>query len=392
MYTHLGLRLCFRVGLYGMKVGPLPRVLRSVKWPYRTSWIHCSSGWRKDEELENWRTNLVSWYTEGLAQQAAKERAAREEMDNTLPKFRYRESLLPRQFRLLELYRRVEEIAHPHEDYTLEGTLYVASMDDKTINYKAISYVWGDSAETESIYIDGSVKKITKNCASALRRLLLTAPAVRVWVDSICINQGNDVVALTERGQQVAVMDEIYGSALEVSISLGEGNAATRAMFRSLRNICTALVNLEQASTSEDISLKLGEYVNVVQEETPELELLDFTLRDMPWFSRAWVLQEVAVAKIATIQCGEDVMNFHDLAAVLNFTAYIPRSQLSVRMLGLAQFMQYHWGISIAIQAIAAGEDVDQRQFSLQNIVLSALGRLNATRPEDRIFSLYGLL
>ncbi|KAH7092452.1 hypothetical protein FB567DRAFT_576830 [Paraphoma chrysanthemicola] len=43
------------------------------------------------------------------------------------------------------------------------------------------------------------------------------------------------------------------------------------------------------------------------------------------------------------------------------------------------------------MQAIAAGEVVDQKQFSLQNVVLGAVAQLEATRPEDRIFSLYGL-
>jgi hypothetical protein len=276
MNTHLCLRLCVRVGLYGVKDAPRPRVLRSTKWPHRTSWIHSSSRWWKGEDLEKWCANLVSSYEEGLALRAAQELAAREELDNSLPKFRYRESLSPRQFRLLEIYRRPEEIAHPHEDYSLEGTLYVASLDDKTIKYKALSYVWGDSAETESIYIDGSVKKITKSCASALRRLLLTAPVVRIWVDSICINQGNDFAALTERGQQVAVMDEIYGFALEVFVYLGEGNAATRAMFRSLRIIYTALLNMKKASTSDDYILKLGEYIIAVQEQTRKHELLSW--------------------------------------------------------------------------------------------------------------------
>ncbi|KAH7066361.1 heterokaryon incompatibility protein-domain-containing protein [Paraphoma chrysanthemicola] len=130
--------------------------------------------------------------------------------------------------------------------------------DDKTIKYKALSYVWGDSAETESIYIDGTVKNITKSCASALRRVLLTQPGVRIWADPICIDQGNDVAALTERGQQVAVMDEIYGSAVEVFIYLGEGNASTRKMFRTLRKIYTALLNMQQASTPDDYNLRLG--------------------------------------------------------------------------------------------------------------------------------------
>lgn len=214
------------------------------------------------------RANLLSPYAESLARQAAEERAAKESFENSLPEFTYKDSLSPRQFRLLEIYRRPEEIAHPHEDYTLEGTIYVASLDDRTIKYKALSYVWGDAVESESIYIDGTLKKITKSCASALRCLLGQSAAIRIWVDSICINQGTDVVALTERGQQVGVMDEIYGYALEVFVYLGEGNAATRAMFRALRSVLTPLAELGEAKTDQEYLVKLGEYIKVVQEQT----------------------------------------------------------------------------------------------------------------------------
>lgn len=266
------MRQCLRrsigVGLSKTEHTTRPRIIRSTSWPHLKSSIYSSSRWRSDNFLKALRSNLLSPYAEGLARHAAEERAAKEEFENSLPKFTYKDSLSPGQFRLLEIYRRRFEIAHPHEDYTLEGTMYVASLDDKTIKYKALSYVWGDAAESESIYIDGTLKKITKNCASALRCLLGQSAAVRIWVDSICINQGSDVVALTERGEQVRVMDEIYGHALEVFVYLGEGTAATRAMFRALRIVLTALGELGEASTDDQYLVKLGEYIKAVQEQT----------------------------------------------------------------------------------------------------------------------------
>jgi hypothetical protein len=406
MNTHQCSRLYVKVGSQGVDQVLRPRNFRNLKWPHRISSFHSASRWQKDHNLQHWRPTSGSWMRAAVTQQKAIEREARYK---SLPKFRYKESLSPRQFRLLELYRQPEDQAYPLESYSLEGTLYVASLDDKSIKYKALSYVWGDAAETESICIDGSVMKITTNCASALRRCLFTAPVIRIWVDSICINQGSDLVALTERGQQVAVMDEIYGLAVEVFVCLGQGNAATRAMFRSLWAVHAALVNIVQAITPDDQASMIGEYIKVVQEQTrkhniplgqclrltamlaAELNLLDFTLQDMPWFKRAWVLQEVAVAKTATILCGENIMNFRDLGAILNFPAYIPRSQLSFQMLGLSELVRYHCMVSAHVEAIPEGGVVGQRKLRLQSIVMNALFRLTATRPEDKIYSLYGL-
>lgn len=119
--------------------------------------------------------------------------------------------------------------------------------------------------------------------------------------------------------------------------------------------------------------------------------MLDVVLQEVPWFKRAWVLQEVAVARHATIIFGTDIMSFRDLGLVLNFTTYIPRAHLSIRMLGLTALMRFHWSMAIGIQSMATGEAIDRDRFLLQDIVMSALFGLQATRPEDRIFSLYGL-
>jgi hypothetical protein len=97
--------------------------------------------------------------------------------------------------------------------------LCVISLDDCPV-YEALSYVWGDSSERAEIVVDGVRTMVTVNLQRALRRLrYANEDEVRVvWVDAVCINQQN----ITERGQQVGMMADIYSSCSRCVVWLGE--------------------------------------------------------------------------------------------------------------------------------------------------------------------------
>jgi Heterokaryon incompatibility protein (HET) len=83
--------------------------------------------------------------------------------------------------------------------------IYMVSLD-RNPSYEALSYVWGDPRITQSIQVDGMPFDITLNLVAALRRLRYSNNYRRLWVDAICINQGD----LDERSSQVAIMSGIY--------------------------------------------------------------------------------------------------------------------------------------------------------------------------------------
>jgi hypothetical protein len=86
------------------------------------------------------------------------------------------------------------------------------------LQYKALSYVWVDTAKKIPIKLDGRGFHVTSNLESALRYLRYPQVARRLWVDAICINQA-DVV---ERSVQVVRMRTIYRLAQAVLIWLGK--------------------------------------------------------------------------------------------------------------------------------------------------------------------------
>lgn len=85
--------------------------------------------------------------------------------------------------------------------------------------YEALSYVWGSPTGTLPLRCNSGVILITPNCDLALRYIRQATQAVRLWVDAICVNQGD----VEERQRQVAIMGMIYTSAEEVLVWLGDG-------------------------------------------------------------------------------------------------------------------------------------------------------------------------
>ncbi|EKG14221.1 Heterokaryon incompatibility [Macrophomina phaseolina MS6] len=98
----------------------------------------------------------------------------------------------------------------------------------------------------------------------------------RLWIDAVCINQEDN----SEKNHQVPLMTKIYAEADRVLIYLGDHAENSREFLQAL---------------------KVGERV---QNNGLAKAALDFLSR--PWFSRAWVVQEVAVAKKAFVTVETD--------------------------------------------------------------------------------------
>jgi hypothetical protein len=71
--------------------------------------------------------------------------------------------------------------------------------------------------------LPNGVLKIKPNLAAVLRQLRLADALRTLWIDAICINQDDE----NEKGQQVALMGDIYRTAISVQIWLGAGSEAT---------------------------------------------------------------------------------------------------------------------------------------------------------------------
>jgi hypothetical protein len=96
----------------------------------------------------------------------------------------------------------------------------LVTLQDLPVPYEAVSYVWGAPEFSHSLICEGKSLKITHSADTMLRYLRKGKDIRRLWVDAVCINQC-DVV---EKGPQIALMDIIYGRAVEVHAWLGEAH------------------------------------------------------------------------------------------------------------------------------------------------------------------------
>ncbi|KAK4244284.1 heterokaryon incompatibility protein-domain-containing protein [Corynascus novoguineensis] len=182
--------------------------------------------------------------------------------------------------------------------------------EEEGVPYKALSYTWGGSQHRPveglpRVLVDGHEIGLTQNLYIALRQIRPRNRDLILWVDAICINQNNP----QEKGHQVQHMGSIYKGAEEVLGWLGlEDDAsdsllglvswieskATEATAMEHRDrwteLCYRHMDRWRANNNPGVFLRMNQAFQ--------------TLLERPWFTRVWILQEIAHAKTARILCG----------------------------------------------------------------------------------------
>jgi hypothetical protein len=126
-----------------------------------------------------------------------------------------------------------------------------------------------------------------------------------MWVDALCINHED----VAERSSQVLLMGDIYSGATEVIVWLGPIRVGIGDFVWTLNDFPTALLLSglpeEQLYASGNITdpvflQKLG-----IMDAIPRLVGGAYFYASCRWFNRAWIVQEVLLARTLRIFCGE---------------------------------------------------------------------------------------
>jgi hypothetical protein len=122
------------------------------------------------------------------------------------------------QIRLLELLPCDGEVEAP-----VKCRLYPTTLREAENKYVAVSYAWGSNlCAQKQLICNGSKISISPNLYFALRRLRRESWSRVIWADAPCINQSRDPVGLSERSQQVRLMNKIFSNASRVVVNLGD--------------------------------------------------------------------------------------------------------------------------------------------------------------------------
>lgn len=183
----------------------------------------------------------------------------------------------------------------------------LADVNDEGGGYTALSYAWGDFKYSHEIWLGDERFLIGANLDAALRHLRRRDIPIRLWVDAVCINQGD----VTEKNHQVQQMRKVFSAAFETIIWLGPaaGNTSVAAWNLLERHSSWALNDRRErdytipAKLEEDLLSFRGEFRDV------EIDVLS-----RPWFKRLWVFQEAVLSRTLSIQCGHRRISWDDFS------------------------------------------------------------------------------
>lgn len=182
----------------------------------------------------------------------------------------------------------------------------VASLD--SVEYDALSYVWGDHKNTRTITCNQHEISITANLFWALHRVREPFSAKYIWTDALCIDQADK----DELSAQVALMGQIYSQANVVYICMGECPGDDDVVIEGLIARALHYVRGEKfwgTYTGYDIT-------------TDPSWLAMARLDGNPWFQRAWVLQEAGLARNPIVLYGDVEFNYRDLIRTLQWRGH----------------------------------------------------------------------
>jgi hypothetical protein len=288
---------------------------------------------------------------------------------------------------------------------------------DSTLRFAALSYVWGDAADTKHIEIDGIQIPVSRSLSNALKHVrkywAYEFPdrdqcKFRIWVDAVCINQSDKA----ERTEQVKLMRAIYSSA---DLVLGWLGADDNDKIITAMCTITAIGNVFRGAKWEVEKLKSLQWLKrcgLVDEPACDKywQSLDY-LGGLAYWQRVWILQENILASTLfyitpnmSIEYGT-LMNvctmFNILSQALideraNKPDFVPthiwykfNPPKYTGFISLGNILRF--GTANLLYSRKAKEDDAEEQRQLDVNLAQYASLLQATDPRDHVYGLLGL-
>ncbi|KAJ9663577.1 hypothetical protein H2201_005538 [Coniosporium apollinis] len=211
-------------------------------------------------------------------------------------------------------------------------------------------------------------------------------PTRLLWIDALCINQKDN----DEKSSQVMMMRDIYAHAKNVLLWLGPHieeivPQALRLMDIALRNLNREITPGKPSSIVYEVSTMEKHMARgFPSPEAPDWMALEW-FYGQAWFSRVWVLQEVAVAEFVTAFLG-------DFEIKANYIGYA-----AVWFVGKGYANE--WGPLTLTSDLSKAAFLLNRTKSMmsgnnRSKLLSLLGRVRtfkATLPQDKVYAVLGI-
>lgn len=265
-------------------------------------------------------------------------------------------------------------------DSTIRVDLITAEWPP-SLSYEALSYIWGEPANQPSILISTEDAppwpfQVTQNLHAALYHLRREDCDSVLWIDALCIDQTN----VEEKEQQVRKMDQIYQTASNVCVWLATG---TFQSHHGMRHISVVLKSIWDVSSTHALAqLTWKPFEHLLQKD---------------WFSGRWVIQEIALAKKATVHCGYAEVSWTDFSDAISVygsktastSSPTPKPPGSFPDAGGLGALTLSFLSNNALRKDDEG-NVVERRWNMEDL-LALLPMFHAQLPHDTLFAVLSL-
>lgn len=275
---------------------------------------------------------------------------------------------------------RLLDIAPGQTADVVEVKLLVVNDLGNAPDFEALSYVWGAAENPVEIICNTEVVSVTQNLSGALRRLRQADNTRRVWIDALCINQKD----LDERAQQVSFMREIYSRAKRVVIWLGPDNGLAAKAISIITYASNYTRERSRKVPTDEVLFEREDDPDFnTHGEIPPQAHADWNavwwFYKMEWFSRVWIIQEVAQDPKADMLIGDISVPWMAVADAALFFRAKHYAESPQDAENLVQAM-------IVTATIVSWDHVPP----LLNVI-SRFSNFNASNVRDKLFAVIGL-
>ncbi|VUC26593.1 unnamed protein product [Clonostachys rosea] len=290
---------------------------------------------------------------------------------------------------------RVVAIEPDHGYAPINVQLYEVSMEEAaSVEYTALSYMWGSPQDPKTIYCQGEPIYVTVNLYEALQALRQLDTYRVMWIDQITINQRDN----EEKSEQVRMMGQVYSNAKEVLVWLSKSIWEDTQLADPLRAFGQFAMDLNShLIQAKPYTLPSKNAWSAV-----------YTVLSCGYLRRVWMLQEVVRAKVAyamlsgqrfpwqVIELCAWVLQYHMKEISLDSEhaglVQLPGDLRPHTRSGNVMFL-LHFRLNGPIGETMKENEADfpDNKWSLLDLVQKT-ARFDATDPRDKVYGVLGLL
>ncbi|KAH7088438.1 heterokaryon incompatibility protein-domain-containing protein [Paraphoma chrysanthemicola] len=262
---------------------------------------------------------------------------------------------------------RLVKLEHSTGSELIKCSLRVDKLDEECPAYVALSYSWGPKERHDDILLNGCTFSVGRSLWSFLHQMREQHLYLTFWIDALSINQAD----VKEQNHQVQMMREIYSSAHSVWVWLGEVDAATDS-------------NLAMHYIQTRLPFG-GDNANFRRLWSPKKADAVLALCERPYWKRIWIVQEIMLAKKASIWCGNKQVSWNKLQQLMADLQTVLDRGRALHTIAVLQVLD-----SPAAVIVRAKSNWDGSPQPLTKL-LELYRSQQSTNIRDKVYALHGL-